>query len=122
MDTRMMEAFARQPASLTPIAAVRAAAREAWSSFSSAEWELIKQGATLSLQVPEIRSRMMNEVARSSSVITGALAERTGHSRDDLRIRALAGAIIGGLLTTLLPEKLATEADPSDVASASRGP
>src|SRR3984957_14984321 len=88
MDTRMMEAFARQPASLTPIAAARAAAREAWSSFSSAEWELIKQGATLSLQVPEIRSRMMNEVARSSSVISSALADGTGHSRVDLRIRA----------------------------------
>jgi AcrR family transcriptional regulator len=115
MDTRMMEAFARQPSSLTPIAAVRAAAHEAWSSFSSAEWEQIRQGATLSLQVPEIRSRMMNEVARSSSVITDALAERTGRPRDDLRIRVLAGAIIGVMMTTFLPEKLATETDPGAV-------
>jgi AcrR family transcriptional regulator len=115
MDTRMMEALARQPAGLTPIAAVRAAVRESWASFTEAEWELIRQGATLSMQVPEIRSRMMNEVARSSNVITDALAERTGRPRDDLGLRVLAGAIIGVMMTTFLPEKLATEIDPGAV-------
>jgi len=110
MDTRMMEAFARQPAGLTPIAAVRAAVREAWASFTDAEWELIRQGAELSVEVPEIRARAMSEMARSSSVIANALAERTGRSADDFRIRVLAGAIIGVMMSVFLPEKLATEA------------
>ena len=34
MDTRMVEAFVRQPLDLSPIAAARAAMREAWSSFT----------------------------------------------------------------------------------------
>src|SRR6202050_5561478 len=33
MDTRMAEAFARQPPELAPVAALRAAMREAWASF-----------------------------------------------------------------------------------------
>src|ERR1700749_5229695 len=33
MDTRVLDAFARQPGDLSPIAAVRAALREAWGSF-----------------------------------------------------------------------------------------
>ena len=122
MDTRMMEAFARQPAGLAPIPAVRAAVRESWAEFTEAEWELLRQGSTLSLQVPEIRSRMMNEVARSASVITSALAERTGRAPDDLRLRVLAGAIIGVMMTVFLPEKLATETGPADVDYQWMGP
>ena len=34
LDDRILEAFARQPASLTPVAAVRAAIREAVETFS----------------------------------------------------------------------------------------
>src|ERR1700728_2542445 len=57
MDTRMVEAFARQPPELSPIAAVRAAMREAWSSFTAEEWAQIREGARLSVTVPEIRAR-----------------------------------------------------------------
>jgi AcrR family transcriptional regulator len=115
MDTRMMEALVAQPAGLAPLAAVRAAVRESWGSFTDAEWELLRQGSVLSLQVPEIRSRMMNEVAKSSGVIADALAQRTGRPRDDFRIRVMAGAIIGVMMSTFLPEKLAVQADPGDI-------
>src|ERR1700745_739050 len=64
MDTRMVEAFTRQPKDLAPIAAVRAAMREAGNSFTPAEWEQIREGAELSAHVPEIRARAMNESAR----------------------------------------------------------
>src|ERR1700755_3461701 len=50
MDIRLVEAFARQPADLAPIAAVRAAVREAWNSFTDTEWEQIKEGGKLSLE------------------------------------------------------------------------
>ena len=39
MDARMAEAFARQPPELGPVAALRAAMREAWASFTPEEWE-----------------------------------------------------------------------------------
>src|ERR1700689_3096237 len=50
MDTRMVEAFARQPLDLSPIGAVRGAMREAWNSFTACEWEQIREGAYLSMQ------------------------------------------------------------------------
>src|ERR1700735_4349953 len=64
MDTRMVEAFARQPPGISTIAAVRAAIRETWASFTPEDWEQINEGAQLSARVPEIRARAMNEFAR----------------------------------------------------------
>jgi AcrR family transcriptional regulator len=106
MDTRMVEAFARQPPGLLPIAAIRGAMREAWNSFTACEWEQIREGAQLSMHVPEIRARAMNEFARTINVIAVALASRTGRPPDDLRIRVLAGAVVGVMMAVFLPEKL----------------
>src|SRR6266568_2071105 len=69
MDTRMIEALRRQPADLSPIAAIRAASRQTWDSFTEAEWGLVYEGNTLIATVPEIRSRAMNEFARTIDVI-----------------------------------------------------
>jgi AcrR family transcriptional regulator len=104
MDTRTMEALARQPRDLPPIAAVRSAMREAWQSFTAEEWDLIRQGGELSIRVPEIRARAMNEFARTLTVIADALAERTGKPADDFRIRVLAGAVVGVMLAVFLPD------------------
>src|ERR1700760_2516303 len=54
MDIRMVEAFARQPPELTPIAAVRGAMLETWQSFTPVEWEQLREGGRLSMEVPEI--------------------------------------------------------------------
>jgi AcrR family transcriptional regulator len=110
MDTRMVEAFARQPRELAPIPAVRAAMREAWASFTPAEWEQIRESARLSLGVPEVRARAMNEFARTINVIAGALASRTGRPPDDLRVRVLAGAVVGVMMSIVLPENFEDEA------------
>jgi AcrR family transcriptional regulator len=109
MDTRMVEAFARQPRELAPIPAVRAAMREAWASFTPAEWEQIRESARLSLGVPEVRARAMNEFARTINVIAGALASRTGRPPDDLRVRVLAGAVVGVMMSIILPENFEDE-------------
>jgi AcrR family transcriptional regulator len=106
MDTRMVDAFERQPPELAPLAAVRAAMREMWSSFTPAEWEKISQGARLSMEVPEIRARAMNEFARTINVISAALARRTGRAADDLRVRVVAGAVVGAMMAIFLPEVL----------------
>jgi AcrR family transcriptional regulator len=121
MDTRMMEAFARQPRDLTPIAAVRGAMLEAWKSFTPAEWEQLREGGRLSMEVPEIRARSMNEFARLINAIAEALANRSGRSPEDLRVRVLAGAVIGVMMAVFLPEQLQEEAG-SDAGSHPFGP
>jgi AcrR family transcriptional regulator len=111
MDVRMLEALARQPRKLSPIAAVRAAMRETWTSFTPAEWEQLREGGRLSQEVPEIRARTMNEFARLINAFAEAIAIRTGRPPDDVRVRVLAGAIIGVMMSIFLPEHL--EADES---------
>ena len=70
MDVRMVEKFAAQPPELAPIPAMRAAMRETWKSFTDEEWELIFEGARLSMTVPEVRARAMHEFSRSISART----------------------------------------------------
>ena len=106
MDTRMIEAFARQPKDMPTLAAVRAAMKAAWESFTPAEWELINEGGQLSMRVPEIRARAMNEFARTLNAMAAALAARTGRAPDDLRVRVLAGAVIGVMMSIFLPQDL----------------
>ena len=106
MDTRMLEAFARQPRDLGPIAAVRAAMREAWASFTRDEWAQFRESARLARDVPEVRARSLNEYARLINVIGRAIADREGRPADDLRVRVVAGAIIGAMMAVFMPEHL----------------
>ena len=78
MDTRMIEALERQPAGLGPLSAVRAALREVFTSYTQADLDLLGETTALTMTVPEIRARAMNEFARSISAISEALAKRAG--------------------------------------------
>jgi len=70
MDTRMVEALERQPAALGPVAAVRAATREVFGSYTAADLDLIQEIMTLTVTVPEIRARAMDEFARTIRVVS----------------------------------------------------
>jgi AcrR family transcriptional regulator len=103
LDDRILEAFVGQPASLTPVAAVRAAIREAIETFTPAEWEEMREAAELNLTVPEIRARIMDELARTIDAMAEALAKRTGRPADDLAVRTYVGAVFGVMLSVLSP-------------------
>ena len=81
MDTRMIEALERQPAGLGPLSAVRAAIREVFTSYTQADLDLLGETTALTMTVPEIRARAMNEFARSISAIGEALAKRPAGQR-----------------------------------------
>jgi AcrR family transcriptional regulator len=103
MDTRMVEAFEQQPPGLGPIAAVRSALREALESYSEADLDVIRQTTTLTMTVPEVRARAMDEFARTIAVISEALAKRAGRPADDLAVRTVAGAVIGVIMSITMP-------------------
>src|SRR6202162_644711 len=63
MDTRMIEALERQPADLGPLSAVRAATREVFTSYTEADLNLLGETTALTLTVPEVRARAMDEFA-----------------------------------------------------------
>lgn len=103
MDVRMIEALKRQPPGMAPLAAARAAARETFASYSEADLDQISEITALTANVPEIRARALDEFARTITVISEALAGRTGRPADDLAVRAAVGAIIGVIMAITMP-------------------
>ena len=103
-DDRMFEAFDRQPPSLTPIAALRAAMRETIATFTPAEWAEFQEMAAIGMSVPEVRARMMDEMSRMIETAADAVAKRTGRSPADLAVRVYAGAVIGAIMAVMGPE------------------
>ena len=103
MDTRMIEALEQQPPGLGAIAAVRAAARQMFASYTAADMDVIRETTRLTMTVPEIRSRAMDEFARSIGVVAEAVARRAGRPADDLAVRTAAGAVIGVIMAITLP-------------------
>jgi AcrR family transcriptional regulator len=103
MDTRMIEALERQPAGLSPLAAVRAATREVFTGYSAADLDVLSQTAGLTMTVSEVRARALDEFARTINVIGEAMAKRAGRPSDDLAVRVLAGAIVGVIMSITIP-------------------
>ena len=103
MDTTIAAAFERQPAGLGPVAAFRAALREVTGSYSQADLDVIRETTALIVTVPEVRARATDEFARMIAVLSESLARRTGRPADDLAVRAVAGGIIGVILSVTLP-------------------
>lgn len=102
-ETRMFEAFGRQPAELPLVAAVRAAIREAIDAFTPQEWAEFREMSALAHSVPELRARSLNELARTIDAMAEAMARRTGRPADDLTVRTCAGAVFGVMLSVLTP-------------------
>jgi AcrR family transcriptional regulator len=103
MDTRMFAALEQQPAELSPIAAVRAATRQVFASYTEADLEIIRETTRLTMTVPEIRARALDEFARTIEVFADAVAKRSGRPADDLAVRTVAGAIMGVVMAITLP-------------------
>ncbi len=92
MDTRMIAALEQQPAGLGPVAAIRAAVRQVSSSYTAADLDVLRETTALTMTVPEIRARALDEFARAIGGIAEAVAKRAGRGADDLAVRTAAGA------------------------------
>ena len=103
MDIRMIEAFEQQPPELGTVAAVRAAARQMFASYTAADLAILHETTALSMTVPEIRARALDEFARTIRVVAEAMGKRAGRSADDLAVRTVAGAIIGVIMSITMP-------------------
>jgi len=102
-DVMGLERFEAQPPDMNPIAAYRAATIETFASLPPGELERFRETMTLTMTVPEVRARALDEVARSIGVIAAAVARRTGRSADDPELRNVAGALIGVVMAATLP-------------------
>jgi len=102
-DDRALAAFERQPPSMTPLAALRAAIRETVATLTPEEWDEFRQTAALSVTVPEVRARTLDELSRTIDVMAEGMAKRTGRSPDDLAVRTYVGAVFGVMISVIMP-------------------
>jgi AcrR family transcriptional regulator len=102
-DIITLAAFERQPAGLSPVAAFRSAAAEAWAALTEEELARFEETSALTLTIPELRTRAIDELSRTIEVIAQAAAKRTGREPDDFAARNLAGAIVGVIMSATMP-------------------
>jgi AcrR family transcriptional regulator len=102
-DVLGMEFFEAQPADLSPVAAFRAAAAQMFSALSPEELAHFRETTELTLTVPEVRARALDEFTRTIDETAAAIARRTGRSPDDLEVRNVAGALIGVIMSATMP-------------------
>ena len=102
LDPILFAAFEAQPAELTPIQAMRRALRQAFASVPAAEAEQQWERGRLILAVPELRMRMLDQLAAALQASAELIARRVGRSDDDLAVSTCAGAIVGALLSAML--------------------
>jgi len=103
LDIVTVEALEAQPRDLSPIAAFRGAAAAARAQISAEEAAQLAESTRLMMTVPEVRAAALDELLRTTDVITAAIAARTGRSPDDFAVRNLAGAILGVIMMATLP-------------------
>jgi AcrR family transcriptional regulator len=103
MDTRMVAALEQQPPELGPVAAVRAAVRQVFASYTGADLDIISETTRLTMTVPEVRARATDELARTITVVAEALGKRARRPTDDLAVRTVAGAVVGVIMAITLP-------------------
>ncbi len=110
-DILGVEAFDAQPADLSPVAAYRAAAAQMFAALTPEELARFRETTELTLTVPEVRARALDEFARTIDLTAAAVARRTGRDPDDFAVRNLAGALIGVIMAATMPWSQAPATD-----------
>jgi AcrR family transcriptional regulator len=112
MDLVTLEALEAQPADLGPIAAMRSATTALVAQMSTADLARLRDTVELTMSVPEIRERAVDELTRTIDVVAAALAKRAGRDPDDFAARNVAGAMIGVIMAVTL---VAPHDDPANM-------
>ncbi|MEO3947189.1 TetR family transcriptional regulator [Gorillibacterium sp. CAU 1737] len=94
-DPLLVENYRKQPEGLHPIRAFRNALREGYSTISEEERTALWDRISLTMSIPELRAPLLQQVMGTVNMIGTIIAERQGCDPDDLKIRALAAALVG---------------------------
>lgn len=102
LDVVTLQVLEQQPAELGPIAAMRAATAALVAALTPDDLARLHETTKLSMSVPEIRARAVDEFTCTIDVVTAALARRAGRDPDDFAARNVASAIIGVIMGVTL--------------------
>ncbi|MFJ5301604.1 TetR/AcrR family transcriptional regulator [Streptomyces sp. NPDC088350] len=101
-DPLIMEELRARPADEPWMDTLRYVMQKAVRLGLKEDEEVSRLRTHLMVQVPAVRSRMMESMSLTGTMLCEAIAERTGRDQDSLEVRVYAMSIIGGLMETSL--------------------
>jgi AcrR family transcriptional regulator len=102
-DVLAMDLFEAQPPDLSPIAAMRATVGQMLAAMRPEDIERFRETTSLTMTIPEVRARALDEFTRTIQVMAEVVARRAGLPPDNFAVRNVAGAITGVIMSSLLP-------------------
>jgi AcrR family transcriptional regulator len=110
--------FEALPVDMHPVAALRRAMRETFAELPAWQLEQFRELNRLTMSVPELRARALDEYLRSVRLAAELLAKRLGRDPSDIAIRTMAGAVVGVGLSALVAGMEDPQADVIDIMDA----
>ncbi|MET7482594.1 TetR family transcriptional regulator [Streptomyces sp. NPDC005538] len=101
-DPLLMEELRARPTDEPWMTSLRYVMKKAISLGIKEDEEISRLRTHLMVQVPAVRSRMMESMSVTGTMLCEAISERTGRAPDSLEVRVYAMALIGGLMETSL--------------------
>ena len=117
IDPILMESFLNQPAELSSLQAIREAIREVAAELPAEESELESMRHEIIFGVPELRGRLLERLVDTMSVLSDAVAQRTGVDRDDRRVAVFTGCVLGAVLAAVYGNSIVDAEDPPSMMS-----
>ncbi|WP_370414620.1 TetR family transcriptional regulator [Streptomyces fradiae] len=96
-DELLLARLRARPAGEEPLDSLRAVVLDAVTASLAAEPAETRLRAGLMVEVPAVRARLTETTAQTGRLLSGAVAERTGRSPDDLEVRVFTAAVLGAL-------------------------
>ncbi|MGA5561824.1 TetR/AcrR family transcriptional regulator [Streptomyces platensis] len=101
-DTVLATGLRARPADEPMVESMRRVAVEALRELTAADRGELVQRIRLVRDVPAIRGRTAENIARDTALISAVLAERTGRPADDLELRVISAAILAAIQEAML--------------------
>ncbi|MBT2674994.1 TetR family transcriptional regulator [Streptomyces sp. ISL-14] len=96
-DPILLDELRKRPAEETWMESLRYVMRLAISTGLEQEPEATRLRSYLMVQVPAVRSRMLQSMSVTGRMLSEAVADRTGLPRDNFEVRVFTNSLIGGL-------------------------
>ncbi len=96
-DAVLLEELRARPADEPWADSLRYVMRKAIGIGAAEEPEITRLRSHLMVQVPAVRSRMVESMAVTGRLLASAVAARTGRAEDSLEVRVYTMSLIGGL-------------------------
>ncbi|MDQ0932277.1 TetR/AcrR family transcriptional regulator [Streptomyces turgidiscabies] len=96
-DSVLEEELRARPADEPWLVSLRYILKNAIGRSSAEEPEVTRLRGRLMLEVPAVRSRMIESLSETGRLLSRVIAERTGRDAADLEVRVYAMSLIGGL-------------------------